>query len=310
MNNHTHNSSRKHRPTKRNAQGTCALPINHGFDLRQFLRPEALIEEDTECWISHQQLPRQMRRLGLEFVLQDVLRRRWRKLLTQLETGLIILEQEEFREIRIAQEISFKIWPDLQAVEASLTNEYCERNFSFDVLQPLPCVSLIQRLLNAEPSPDLNLSEQLLNQTLPEPREDDLWQLLDLNYFPKLVHTYSAFCIARRMKRLFLSKAFNKLLRQALALDQTDILNALRARPESTQRQQLSYTFWHRCMNHREQLRAVAAKRPLIMPAFGRMLMRNEIRAEDSPEAVLKKLSSFPPELRIRFQHIPYKPKA
>ena len=136
MNNRMHQRTQELRPSERGAVPAHALPVNHRFDLSQFLLPEALDDEATERWIAHQQLPRQLRGLGLEFALHDVLRRRWRRLREHLSAGLTIVELEDTRKVRISDVLFFHVGHDSQTTEAGAVDGNCLRWFSFNVVRP------------------------------------------------------------------------------------------------------------------------------------------------------------------------------
>jgi hypothetical protein len=295
------------RLSERSAVSAQALPLNHRFDLTQFLLPEALGDEETERWIARQQLPRQLRGLGLEFAFHDVLRRRWRNLLQHLSAGLMVVDDEDRRAVRISDVLVFYVRHDLQETEAGAVDGNCLRWFGYDAVRPLPAKALTLRLLRSERTYVLQLPEHLLSQTLPEAHKDDRYRLHDLKYFPSHAFDYAGGRVMRRMTRMFLSRPFNEFLCRALALNGNDLMTVLRARPAKAERYALDSFFWNLSMQHRELLRAVATARPTLLPLFGAMLKANRIKRDDSPESLLNRLSIYPANLRIRYQRNPCK---
>jgi hypothetical protein len=294
---------------RRRSSSDEPIPTNRRYDLTEFLLPQALDEEATERWIVHQQLPGQLRGLGLEFALHDILRRRWFRLMEHLSAGLMCTEEDTMRVVRISNLMAFQIHRDTRRIEAGFVDHNCFRWFSFDVIRPLSTAGLIGRLMRSEFTYELALPEHLLSQPLPAPPKGERWRCSNLKYFPMHAFDYAGTRIVRRMRRLFQDRPFNDLLCRALALDRKDLLSVLRARPARTQRFVLHSFFWDLCMLRRDHLLAVAAARPLLLPLFGAILLESGgIPEAATPESLLHRLSIYPNSARFRYERNPEKP--
>lgn len=256
-------------------------------DLRALLSHQAIDPGDTVRWLSRQQLPDALRRLGLERPARDFLGALWAGLLDDLSDGIVITETDEIREVVIARTAVVRIEQRTQAIQADIRGYAgTEEDVLIEVGQPFPQLLWLDAVLSRHAELLQVVRDALLAASFARNAAGcNHAQSVDDSISE--VVPWARKCVRRRLERTMDLVALRTRITSAYALEASFMAIVRRARPEASL--SVHSSFWNLCVKHRHQLERTAEYGPGLLRLLGEMIVAGNIDPKAAPLAVLKK---------------------